>query len=415
MSGSSPKDELISSRRAFLKGALLLSGSVCWTSSVARADSIVKMIGPPHWYDEAHAVVSSIKKPRIPDRDRRLTPVSGDARKLIQDQIDDLSRQGGGRLALGAGSWRSVGPINLRSGVELHFERECSLAFSGDREHYLPLVRTRWEGTDLYGYSPCIYAYQVSDVALTGHGSLSWERGGDIEGWRFEQTEAQKKLRAMGASGEPLDKRVFGKGSFLRPSFIQFFESERILIEGISVGTTPFWAVHLLYSSDITVRGISVTSDRVNNDGVDVDSSRRVLIENSTFNTGDDCIAIKSGRDLDGRMVAKPSEYIVIRDCNMAYGGSAGIAIGSEMSGGVRRVYIFRCNMGRVGIGVNIKSNLDRGGFVEHVRVWGVRARECKQPSQITTSYHGYMGGSFPPRIEDIELNELECSHLRRG
>jgi polygalacturonase len=409
MSSSSLKNDFLSSRRTFLKGALLLGGAAFWTRSLARADSVVKMIRPPHWFAEAHKVVSSIKSPRIPDRDRLLDPVSGDARKEIQDQIDDLSQQGGGRLSLAAGQWRSDGPINLRSHVELRLERGCHLEFSGDRKHYLPLVRTRWEGTDLYGYSPCIYAYQVSDVALTGEGSLSWSRDGDIDSWRLEQTEAQKKLRAMGASGVPLETRVFGKGSFLRPSFIQFFESERVLLAGISVGTTPFWAVHLLYSSDVIVRGIKITSDRVNNDGVDVDSSKRVLIENSTFHTGDDCIAIKSGRDLDGRMVAKPSEDIVIRDCEMPYGGSAGVAIGSEMSGGVRRVYIFRCNMGRVGIAVNIKSNLDRGGFVEHVRVWGVRARECKQPSQVTTSYHGYMGGKFPPRIEDIELGELEC------
>jgi polygalacturonase len=395
------------SRRAFIVKAVAFTGSLLTAPSTLRADSLIKMIRPPDWLREAYDIIRAIKTPRIPAKNVRLEARDGDCRQVIQDAIDSLAEQGGGRLIIGTGNWFSAGPLQLRSRVEFHLEQGSSLVFSGDRKHYLPLVRTRWEGTDLYGYSPCIYAYQASDIALTGSGHLYWQRGGDIESWRFEQTEAQARLRKMGATGEPLEKRIFGEGSFLRPSFIQFFDSERILIEGLSVGTTPFWGVHLLYSRDVTVRGISVTSDRVNNDGVDVDSSSRVLIENCVFHTGDDCIAIKSGRDLDGRTVAKPTEDVVIRDCQMPYGGSAGVAIGSEMSGGVRRIYIFRCDMGKVGTIVNIKSNLDRGGFVEHIRAWNLKAKECPKPTQVTTSYHGYMGGNFPPRFEDIKFEDV--------
>jgi len=357
----------------------------------------------------------TIQAPRIPKRVITLQPVDGDARPLIQQALDDVGQRGGGKVILSPGTWRSDGPIQLRSGTELHLTLDASLVFSGDREHYLPVVHTRWEGTELFGYSPFIYAYKAHDIAITGSGTLAVDRQGDMESWRKEQTEAQKRLRTMGATGVPLEQRVFAEGSFLRPSFIQFFGCERVLIEKVAIGEIPFWGVHLVYTTHATVRGISVRSDRVNNDGIDIDSSRRVIVENCIFNTGDDCIAVKSGRDLDGRSIAQPSEDIVIRDCQMNYGGSAGIAIGSEMSGGVRRVYIIRCEVGKVDTIINIKANLDRGGAVEHIRAWNLRARECDSALQITTAYHGYAGGNFPPRFEDIEIDDLTCEKANRA
>lgn len=400
------------SRRALLAAAV---GSCVSALGHSRAARAVTMVTPPRWLRQAHDVLRSITLPRIPKRVITLQPVDGDAQAIIQQALDDLSTAGGGKVIVSPGVWRSNGPIRLRAATELHLAKGASLVFSGDREHYLPVVHTRWEGTELYGYSPCIYAYKVRDVALTGGGTVVVDRQGNMEGWRKEQTEAQKRLRAMGASGVPLEQRVFAEGSFLRPSCVQFFGCERVLVEKVTIGSIPFWGLHLVYTSHATVREISVTSDRVNNDGVDIDSSRKVVVERCHFNTGDDCIAVKSGRDLDGRTVAQPSEDIVIRDCSMNYGGSAGVAIGSEMSGGVRRVYIIRCEIGKVDTIVNIKANLDRGGFVEHVRAWNLRARECNNAVQITTSYHGYMGGVFPPRFEDIEIDDLRCTRAVRA
>ena len=275
------------------------------------------MVTPPRWLEDAHEIMRSIQQPRIPHRVVTLQPIEGDARAAIQQAIDHVSHRGGGRVILSAGTWRSNGSIHFRSHVELHLSDGASLVFSGDRKHYLPVVHTRWEGTELYGYSPCIYAYRVQDVAITGSGSLQVDRNGDMENWRSEQTEAQKRLRMMGAQAVPLAERVFGGGSFLRPSFIQFFECERVLVEGVSIGSIPFWGIHLVYSKNCRVRGIAVDSHRVNNDGVDIDSSRNVVVENCRFNTGDDCIAIKSGRDLDVRTIVRPSEYVVIIDCRM--------------------------------------------------------------------------------------------------
>jgi polygalacturonase len=400
------------SRRALL---FAVAGTCVTALARARIGHAVQMVTPPEWLREAYQVIRSIQLPRTPGRVEPLTPPTGDARVLIQSAIDTLAQRGGGRVSLAAGGWRSNGPLRLRSKVELHLCEGAHLVFSGDRQNYLPVVHTRWEGTDLYGYSPCIYAYKVVDVAVTGAGSLMVERSGDMENWRAEQTEAQKRLRSMGATGVPLQERVFAEGRFLRPSFIQFFGCERVLVEGISIGSIPFWGVHLVYSTHCTVRKISVKSERVNNDGVDIDSSRHVAVEQCVFETGDDCVAIKSGRDLDGRTINQPSEDIVIRDCQMRYGRSAGIAIGSEMSGGVRRVYILRCDMGKVDTALNVKANLDRGGVVEHVRAWNLRIRECGSVLQVTTAYHGYMGGNFPPRFEDVEVDDVRCKRAKRA
>ncbi len=400
------------SRRSVLVGAL---SALAATVARPRGACAVSMIVPPSWLREAHAIIRGIQAPRIPNRVVSVEPIVGDARPLIQSHIDEISRQGGGRVVLQAGPWRLDGPIRLRSRVELHLDHGAALVFSGDRRHYLPVVHTRWEGTELYGYSPCIYAYRVHDVAVTGLGTCTVDPNGDMKNWRREQANAQKRLRSMGATGVPLAQRVFAEDSFLRPSFMQFFGCERVLVEGVSIGSIPFWGVHVVHSVHCTVRGISVNSDKVNNDGVDVDSSRKVVVENCSFNTGDDCIAIKSGRDLDGRSIGGVSEDIVIRDCRMRYSKSSGVAIGSEMSGGVRGVFILRCEMGKVDTAITIKANFDRGGFVERIRGWNLRIRECGNVLHVTTAYHGYMGGNFPPRFEDIVVEDVRCAKADRA
>jgi polygalacturonase len=294
-------------------------------------------------------------------------------------------------------------------------ERGAEVIFSGEPNDYLPTVVTRWEGTELLGYSPNIYAYHAVGVAVTGEGTISVDMSGDVKNWRRYQTEAQKKLRAQGASGAPLYERDFGEGNFLRQSCIQFFGCHNVLVEGVRIKDIPFWGVHLVFTHHATVRKVSVDSTLVNNDGVDVDSSTHVLIEQCVFNTGDDSIAIKAGRDLDGRRVGAPSEAVVIRDCDMHRSRSSGIAIGSEMSGGVRDVYVIRCRMGEVDTVFNIKSNLDRGGTVERIRVWNIQSKACDRIVAISTSYHGYTGGNFPPTIQDLALDDIRSESAHTG
>lgn len=403
------------SRRAFLRGGVVFGGAFSVSMTQPTLVEAITRFAPPRWLRDAHAVARSISVPTFPSRTRHLTPVEENCRETIQGVIDEMNSKGGGTISLAKGQWRIKGPLRLTSHINLHLERGAELVFSGEPKDYLPTVVTRWEGTELLGYSPYIYAYHAIDVAVTGEGTISVDMSGDVRDWRRQQTDAQKKLRAQGASGAPLAERVYDEGAFLRQSCVQFFGCHNVLVEGITIKDIPFWGVHLVFSHHVTMRKVSVDSALVNNDGVDVDSSTHVLIEQCIFNTGDDSIAIKSGRDFDGRRIGAPSEAVVIRDCIMNRSRSSGVAIGSEMSGGVRDIYVIRCRMGQVDTAVNIKSNLDRGGVVERVRAWNIHCATCDRIVAISTSYHGYTGGNFPPTIQDIELDDIRSESAETG
>jgi polygalacturonase len=375
--------------------------------------------GRKEWRADATALVQSIRVPTFPRREVRvaLDPLSPgmDPRAAIQREIDLLNRVGGGRVIVPSGTWYIKGPLRLTSNINLHVEEGATLLFSDDPDDYLPAVLTRWEGTEMFGYSPFIYAYHAHNVAITGSGTIDGNRRSERSGWRRKGSLQQRDLRIAGREGEPVQERVFGEGGFLHPSLIQFFGCSSVLVEGISTVDALFWGVHVVYSTDVTVRGIRVRSTHTNNDGVDIDSSCRVVIERCTFNTGDDCIALKSGRDADGRSIGKPSESIVIRDCVMDKGGSAGIALGSEMSGGLRSIYISRCVMRDVETVLDLKSNLDRGGVIENVRVWDITVGTSETVFEVTTVYHGYAGGRFAPLIRDIRLDGITVKRSKRG
>ena len=408
------KDSLLKaySRRTFIGSGLFalagLASRRCFAEKISH-------IYPPSWVSDAHEVLRNIKPVSFSPLVITLVHRNDDAQVRIQGMIDILASQGGGTLRLSAGLWRVGGPLRLHSNIHLQIPRGVVLEFTGDRDAYLPLVKTRWEGTDLYGYSPCIYAADCSNVAITGQGAIRFDCAGDMVRWRDEQTEAQATLRQMGDSGVPLAKRIFGSGSFLRPSFIQFINCSRVLVEGVSIGPTIFWGLHMLYSEHITIRNAKFESHTVNTDGIDIDSSKLVHIEGCHFRTGDDCIAIKSGRDLDGRTVAKPSEDVVIRNCFVERSGSNALAIGSEMSGGVRRVYLIQCRIQEAAGIITIKSNLDRGGVVEDVFVWDVKADRCGTGIKITNSYHGYRGGKHPPSFRDITIETIAIREAKRA
>jgi polygalacturonase len=380
----------------------------------ALADS-----GRNEWRANATALVKSIRVPTFPRRDVRVVlemqSKDFDARRAIQQEIDVLNRLGGGRVIIPSGSWYLKGPLRITSNINLHLEEGATLLFSDDPDHYLPAVLTRWEGTEMFGYSPFIYAYHAHNVAITGKGTINGNRGSESSGWRRRWSDQQRELRTAGRNGDPVHERVFGERGLLHPSLIQFFGCSSVLVEDISTVDALFWGVHIAYSSDVTVRGIHVRSSRTNNDGVDIDSSYRVVVERCTFSTGDDCIAIKSGRDADGRFVGKPSESIVIQNCIMEEGGSAGVALGSEMSGGIRNIYISRCVMRDVETVLDLKSNLDRGGVIENIHVWDITVGTSETVFEVTTVYHGYSGGSFVPLIRDIHLDGVMVKRSKRG
>jgi hypothetical protein len=352
-------------------------------------------------------IVKRIELPHIPDREYRVVAVEAtDARPAILTAIEKASAAGGGRVVLAKGTWRSDGPIHLKSRIDLHLEEGATLLFSPDPAHYLPVVKTRWEGTEVLGYSPLIYARDVEDVAITGPGTIDGNAGSGFHAWHQVAQADFVRLRKLGFAGAPLAERVFGAGTHLRPSLIQFLGARRVLLEGYTARNSPFWVNHLVYVDQATVRGIRVESHFPNNDGVDVDSSRYVLVERSTFRTGDDSVVVKSGRDLDGRRIGRPSEYVVVRGNDM--GGEDGIALGSEMSGGIRYVF-FTDNVLRSGASaIRFKANLDRGGTVEHVGVRRFKVGAFTRLLWFQLDYPGELGGNFPSTYRDLVFEDLE-------
>lgn len=364
-------------------------------------------------------IVDRIEEPLIPDRDYEITDFRAvgdgttDALPAIRAAIEKASADGGGRVVLPEGIWLSQGPVHLASNIDLHVSEGATLLFGPDTDDYLPVVRTRWEGTELDGYSPLIYANNVHDVAITGSGTIDGNEDSEFHAWKADEKPDQLRLRQMGFDGVPVDERVFGKGTFLRPSAIQFFHAERVLLEDYKVTNSPFWINHLVYTDQATVRGLDVDSHRANNDGIDVDSSTNVLIEENRFRTGDDSVVVKSGRDLDGRTIARPSENVVIRRNDM--GGEDGIALGSEMSGGIKGVY-FTDNVLRDGASaIRFKGNLDRGGTVENIRVSNMEIGNFETFIWFQLDYPGELGGNYPPVYRDIVFSDITVASAKTG
>lgn len=354
----------------------------------------------------AEEVVQAIQLPEIPDRDYLITDFgaqagsTNDARPAIEAAIHKASSEGGGRIVVPPGTWLCRGPIHLASQINLHVAEGALLLFSPEARHYLPLVLTRWEGTELYSYSPLIYGFEVEDVAITGKGTMDGNAASEFLTWVDRAEPDVLALRRMGVDGTPAAKRVFGEGTHLRPSMIQFFRAERVLLEDYTLKNAPFWVNHLVYTDQVTVRRIRVDSHHFNNDGVDVDSSRNVLIEHCWFRTGDDSVVVKSGRDRDGREVGRTSENVVVRHNDM--GGEDGIALGSEMSGGIRHVYFTDNILRRGASAIRFKTNLDRGGVVEHIRVRNFTVEGFDNLFWFQLDYPGLLGGGHPSTYRDI-------------
>ena len=362
---------------------------------------------------EAEQIVAGIARTSFPDRDIIVTCPSSDTndkgiyRRLLQQAIDSCSLAGGGRVVVEKGTYHVNGNLVLKSDVNLHIKEGACILFSGKADDFLPVVLTRWEGTELYGHSPMIYAYHATNIAITGKGVIDAQGGLEFAPWAEKEAPDRDRLRDMGERLVPVNERVFGKGTILRPSCIQFMGCSRILIEGITIKDSPFWTIHPVYCDNVIVRGVTIDSHFPNNDGCDPESTSNVLIENCIFRTGDDAIAIKAGRDADGRNIGRSSKNIVIRNC-VFNSECNGLCIGSEMSGGVENVYMDNIQIGTVKNAIYFKSNRDRGGYIRNVRVNNVTVeRSLGAILRFEANYFGYRGGNHASQYENFVIKNV--------
>ncbi|MFH7000991.1 glycoside hydrolase family 28 protein [Flavobacterium bizetiae] len=364
---------------------------------------------------KVEAIVNRIQLPVIPSYQINVLKLGakGDAvsnNKAVFDKAMALCKKNnGGTIIVPKGVYKINGPIHFVSNVNLKIEKGAKIKFSDKPEDYLPMVLTSWEGTMLYNYSPLIYAYQCSNVAITGEGTIDGEGGKTWKSFKAKETEGKNLSRDMNHNNTPIKDRKLGEGYFLRPQMIQFFNCKNILIENIRIENSPFWCLHLLKSESITVRGVSYKSLNYNNDGIDPEYAKDVLIENVTFDNGDDNVAIKAGRDHEGRAnSATPSENIVIRNCN--FKGLHGVVIGSEMSAGVQNVFVENCKtVGFLKRGIYLKTNADRGGFIKNVFVRNIQLDEVEDCLYMTANYHGE-GKGYQSEISNIHFSNITCN-----
>lgn len=374
-------------------------------------------------YDTAKRdeILKSVSGAKIPATAKSILKfgAKGDGKKdclpAFKKAMAQSKKNGGLRIVVPAGVYYIKGPIHFESNTCIDLQEGATLKFAPEPEYYLPMVKTSWEGTFLQNHSPFIYGYNLHDVAITGKGTIDGNAQTTFATWRKDQRAARDLSRKMNHENTPVEKRNFGGDYKLRPHLIQFFGCSNVTVADVFITNSPFWCVHLLKSQNIICRGIRYDAKLVNNDGIDPECSRNILIEDIDFNNGDDNVAIKSGRDNDGWNIGSPSENIVIRRCR--FKGLHAVVLGSEMSAGVRNVFVEDCTYaGYCKRGIFVKTNPNRGGFVENLFVRNCKFDEVEDLFYITSMYAGEgLDDNHFTTIRNIYVENLQCNKARKA
>ncbi|MBP2478072.1 polygalacturonase [Crossiella equi] len=409
-----------SSRREFFRtaaglvvagtGGLALPGTAAAEPFRATADPWAAVPG----------ILARITPPTFPARDFPVTAHGGrgdgrtDNTAAFRDAIETCTRAGGGRVVVPPGTFLT-GAITLRSNVDLHVQAGGTVRFSTDPARY-PLARTRWQGIECVNFSPFLYAYEAVNIALTGAGRIDGQAAnGPWFGFDPRRQPDWERLQQQAVDGVPPDRRVFGQGHFLKPNMIQFYRCRNVLVEGLDIRNPAMWTIHPVLCRNVTVRGVRVHSRGGMVDGCDPESSRDVLVTGCVFDTGDDGVVVKSGRDTDGRRVGVPSQDIVVRDCTFL-GRWGAIAVGSEMSGGVRNVFAEDITIKpgpdyRTFHAVYLKTNKRRGGTIEGVHVRRLTADRIDRGAVFVTMDYNLTGPGFGPVVNPV-IREVTLERL---
>lgn len=336
-----------------------------------------------------------------------------DCKKAFDKAMAFARKKGGTKITVPAGVYLLKGPIHFVSNVCLELQEGSVLRFSPEPQYYLPTVKTSWEGTFLQNYSPMIYGYGLHDVSITGKGSIDGNAATTFATWKKDQRPSLLRSRQMNHDEVPVEDRNFGEGYLLRPQLIQFFDCKNITVEDVFLTNAPFWCLHLLRSENIICRGIRYDAKLVNNDGIDPEYSRNILIEKIHFNNGDDNVAIKCGRDNDGWATGIPSENIIIRNCH--FKGLHAVVLGSEMSAGIQNVFVEDCTFaGYCKRGIYIKTNPDRGGFIRNIYVNNCEFDEVEDLFYATSMYAGEgLDNNKFTTVENIFVDNIRCRKAR--
>lgn len=366
-------------------------------------------------------ILARIVPPTFPTNDFVVTDFGAvgdgvtDCTAAISNAIAMCSSSGGGRVVVSAGTF-FTGAIRLLNNVNLFVATNATLKFNTNPAAYLPVVFTRSAGVECMNYSPLIYAFQQTNIAITGGGRLDGQgAGNNWYAWVTSGAEGVDfaALTAEASTNLPVAQRVFGAGHFLRPVFVQPVGCRNVLISGVTLTNSPMWNLNPVYCTNVTILGVTVNepSNTPNTDGCDPDSCTDVLVKNCFFSDGDDCLAIKAGRDADGLRVNTPSQNIVVQNCTFKAGHGA-LTIGSETSGGITNVFSEDClvNSTSQNIALRLKTCFQRGGYIQniYVRNWIVKAAQ----TGILMTMGYCTGGTNPAVIRNVDVRDCVFSGL---
>jgi len=376
-------------------------------------------------WDAYPAIVKRISPPIFPQKDFLVTKFGavGDDKKdctnAFKKAIEKCHAAGGGRVVVPEGVYLT-GALHLLSNVDLYISKEAVVKFSTDPKKYLPVVYVRWEGVECMNYSPLIYAFEQENIAVTGEGVLDgqgannnwWSWKGSKDAGKPNQKDARTRLNEMGEKNIPVTQRIFGEGSYLRPNFFEPYRCKNVLVEGVTFKNSSMWFLNPVLCTNVSVIGVTTEGLGPNNDGCDPESCTDVLIQNCIFNTGDDCIAIKSGRNNDGRRVNVPCSNIIVQGCRMK-NGHGGVSLGSECSGSILNVYAENDTMDGPNLDrmLRIKTNSIRGGVIENIYFRNIKVEQVTNAvMQIDFNYEEGDAGSFTPVVRNVELKNIESN-----
>ena len=390
----------------------LMIGSTTAVFSVRTEDA------PDSGWAIVPEIMKNINPPVFPDTDFVITDYGAlgdgttDCTVAFINAVSACSQAGGGRVVVPGGVFLT-GPIHLKSNVNLYVSKNAVIKFSQNYSDYLPVVYTRFEGTECYNYSPLIYAFEQQNIAITGQGTLDGQ-GDNSHWWPWKSISSvdANKLVQQAEDGVPVENRIYGDGHYLRPNMIQPYRCKNVLIDSVTIINSPMWHVHPVLCENVTISNVNIEGHGPNNDGCDPESCKNVLIENCSFNTGDDCIAIKSGRNADGRRINVPAENIIIKNCLMK-DGHGGIVLGSEISGSARNIFASDCNMDSPNLdrALRIKTNSLRGGIVENVYLKDITVGTVSDAAIRVNYFYGEGdAGNFTPIVRNIEARNMTCT-----
>lgn len=395
-------------RREFLMDSLAVSALAALEDSRAFADT-------PDGWGQLPGILARIVPPVFPNRDFVISDygaVAGaqaDCRPAITAAIEACNHAGGGRVVVPAGAYLVKGPIRLLSNVNLYLEASSFIFFDFVPSEYLPAVEVRWQGIRCMNYSPLIYAYQQSNIAITGMGLINGQASSGWDAWLSLEDPDYAALQQMAANKVPVSERVFGKGHFLRPTLFEPYMCNNILVENVTFIDSPFWTVHPTFCTNVTVRNVTVMTGESNDDGCDPDSCQDVLIDSCSFYTADDNISIKAGSGPDA--IGLPAcTNIVIQNCRAFGSGWSAYTMGSSTTGGISNFFMQNCFATHCVAAFYIKSNNGLGGSIQNVFIRSCNVGWCHHLLFLQTDYGGVSNGAQPPLFKNINLQDVTCS-----